>query len=224
MAPLSRMGLNVAMRLSNLSFAAGPDGLAAAVGRLEEALGVGFRDGGFHPSFGTRNNILTVADGRYIEVVEVLEHPAAEKAVFGQAVRARTALGGGWLAWVLVVDDMAPLEERLERKSVNGVRHFPDGRVLEWQQIGIKGLMADPQLPFFVKWASTPDVLPSALPPADIELLEIRLSGSPERVSEWIGTELGPVFDGVALAFNSPNGNPGIEAVTFRCPKGIVTI
>lgn len=218
------MGLNAAMRFSNLSFAAGPDGLAAAVGRLEDALGVEFRDGGFHPRFGTRNNILTVADGRYIEVVEVLEHPAAEKAVFGQAVRARTALGGGWLAWVLVVDDMAPVEQRLERKAVVGTRQFPDGRRLDWEQIGIKGLMADPQLPFFVKWLSEPELLPSALPAEDVEILEIRLSGSPERVSEWIGQELGPVFDGVALAFNSPNGNPGIEAVTFRCPKGIVTI
>ena len=218
------MGLNAVMRLSNLSFAAGPDGLAAAVGRLEETLGVEFRDGGFHPRFGTRNNILTMADGRYIEVVEVLEHPAAEKAIFGQAVRARTELGGGWLAWVLEVDDMSPLEARLERQAVDGTRQVPDGRRLDWQQIGIKGLMADPQLPFFVKWTSEPELRPSALPPEPVELLEIRLSGSPERVSDWIGESLGPVFDGVALTFNSPNGNPGIEAVTFRCPNGIVTI
>ncbi|MDO5533043.1 MAG: VOC family protein [Propionibacteriaceae bacterium] len=212
------------MRLSNLSFAAGPDGLAPAVARLEETLGVSFRDGGFHPRFGTRNNILSLDHGRFLEVVEVLEHPAAEKAVFGQAVRARTELGGGWLAWVLEVDDMAPLEARLEREAVEGSRQFPDGRRLDWKQIGIKGLMADPQLPFFVKWTSDEDVRPSALPPEPVELLEIRLSGSPERVSEWIGEELGPVFDGVALTFNSPNGHPGIEAVTFRCPQGIVTI
>ena len=218
------MGLNAVMRLSNISFAAGPDGLAAAVERLQDALGVEFRDGGFHPRFGTRNHIMTIAGGRFIEVVEVLEHPAAEKAVFGQAVRARSELGGGWLAWVLEVDDMAPLEQRLGRSAVPGNRKFPDGQELTWQQIGIKGLMADPQLPFFVKWDSEEDLRPSALPPEPVELLEIRLSGSPERVSEWIGQDLGPVFDGVALTFNSPNGNPGIEAVTFRCPNGIVTI
>lgn len=218
------MGFNVRMRLSNLTFAAGPDGLASAVSRLEDALGASFRDGGFHPRFGTRNNVLPLADGRYIEAVEVLEHPAAEKAVFGQAVRARSELGGGWLAWVIQVDDMALIEERLGRSAVHGSRLFPDGRRLEWDQIGIKGLMADPQLPFFVKWTSPDELLPSALPPHEVEILEIRLSGSHDRVSEWVGLDIGPVFDGVALNFDSPNGNPGIESVTFRCPKGIVTI
>ena len=212
------------MRLSNLTFAAGPDGLAPAVARLEDALGVSFRDGGFHPRFGTRNNILAVDGGRYLEVVEVLEHPAAEKAVFGQAVRARAELGGGWMAWVLQVDDMAPLEERLTRKAVHGSRLFPDGRRLEWDQIGIKGLLADPQLPFFVRWTSPEEVRPAALAPAPVDIVEIRLSGSPERVSEWIGIDLGPVFDGIALTFDAPNGNPGIESVTFRCPNGLVTI
>ena len=212
------------MRLSNLSFAAGPDGLAAAVARLAGALGVSFRDGGFHPSFGTRNNILPVAGNRYVEVVEVLEHPAAEKAVFGQAVRARSEAGGGWLAWVLEVEDLSSLEERLGRKAVRGTRQFPDGRRLEWEQIGVRGLIADPQLPYFVRWVSDPILRPSALPAADVEILQIRLSGSRERVSEWIGTELGPVFDGIGLNFDSPNGHPGIESVTFRCPNGIVTI
>lgn len=212
------------MRLSNLSFAAGPDGLAASVERLEDALGVPFRDGGFHPRFGTRNHIMAVADHRYVEVVEVLEHPAAEKAVFGQAVRARSELGGGWLAWIIEVDDMAPLEERLGRQAVEGTRQFPDGRRLEWQQIGVKGLLADPQLPYFVRWTSDEDLRPSALPPAPVEILEVRLSGSPDRVSEWIGCELDRVFDGVALTFDAPNGQPGIESVTFRCPNGTVTI
>lgn len=218
------MVLNDYMRLSNLSFAAGPDGLAAAVRRLEGELGISFRDGGFHPSFGTRNNIITVAGGRHIEVVEVLEHPAAEKAVFGQAVRARTEQGGGWLAWVIEVDAMSGLEERLGRSAVHGTRQFPDGRRLEWDQIGVKGLLADPQLPFFVRWVSEPGLRPSALEPVAVEILEIRLAGSEARVAEWLGVDPGPMFDGVALRFDAPNGQPGLESVTFRCPNGIVTI
>ena len=34
-------------------------------------------------------------------VVEVLDHPASDKAPFGQAVRARSADGGGWLGWFM---------------------------------------------------------------------------------------------------------------------------
>ena len=64
-------------------------------------------DGGVHPRFGTRNMILPLTDGTYLEVVEVLDHPASDKAPFGQAVRARSALGGGWLGWVVAVDDIA---------------------------------------------------------------------------------------------------------------------
>lgn len=212
------------MKIATLSFAAGPDGLFPAVARLEKALGSSFRDGGFHPRFGTRNHILPTLHDKYIEVVEVLEHPAAEKAPFGQAVRARSETGGGWLAWVIECDDIAVIEQRLGRESVPGSRQFPDGRRLEWRQIGIRGLLNDPQLPYFFQWESPPDVRPSALAPADVEILEIEISGNEQRVADWLGVELGPVFDGIALTFTSPNGTPGIDAVTFRCPNGIVRI
>lgn len=211
------------MHLDHLTFAVGPDGLAAEVARLGDQLGARFRDGGFHPRFGTRNNILPLAGDRYIEVVEVLEHPAAEKAPFGQAVRARSEMGGGWMGWVISVDDIAPIEQRLQRQAVNGSRHFPDGRLLEWKQIGVKGLLSDPQLPFFVKWTSQEDVLPRALD-GDIELLEIEIAGSRSRVSNWLGVEVDDVFDGVEIKFTSPNGQPGLDAATFKTAKGTVRI
>lgn len=211
------------MRVDHLTFAVGPSGLAAEVSRLGDLLGARFRDGGFHPRFGTRNNILPLAHGRYLEVVEVLEHPAAEKAPFGQAVRARSELGGGWMGWVVSVDDLAPIEERLERTAVYGSRHFPDGRLLEWHQIGIRGLLSDPQLPYFIHWESAPDVLPSALE-GDVELLEIEIAGTRDRVEDWLGIEIGEAFDGVDLKFTAPYGQPGIDAAVFATSKGTVRV
>lgn len=212
------------MHVDHLTFVAGPSGLQATVQELSEALGRKFKDGGFHPRFGTRNNILPLTDGRYIEVVEVLDHPAADKAVYGQAVRARQELGGGWLGWVISVDDLAPYEQRLERKAVPGSRQFPDGRRLEWEQIGIKGLMTDAQLPYFLKWESPADVLPSALA-GDVRLETIEIAGSPERVADWVGFEVGEHLDGINLHFTSPNGHPGVAAVVFDVPgKGLVRI
>lgn len=211
------------MHVDHLVFAAGPDGLKDEADRLGALLGIEAKDGGFHPRFGTRNHILPLADDRYIEVVEVLEHPAADKAPFGQAVRARSEMGGGWMGWVLAVDDIAPYEKRLERESVAGSRHFPDGRLLEWRQIGIKGLMADPQLPYFLKWESEHELLPRALS-GEVSLSAIDIAGSRPRLEEWLGQQVGESLDGVALNFVAPNGQPGIDVVTFETAKGTVRI
>ena len=108
------------MRLDHVSYAAEKDGVRATADRLAQALGVRAVNGGVHPSFGTRNVILPMAHGRYVEVVEVLDHPASDKAPFGQAVRARSALGGGWLGWVVAVPDIAVVETRLGREAVPG--------------------------------------------------------------------------------------------------------
>lgn len=212
------------MHVDHLIFATGPDGLKAEAARLAEALGTDYKDGGFHPRFGTRNHIIPLAGGRYVEVVEVLDHPAADKAAFGQAVRARSDMGGGWMGWVVSVPDISPYEVRLERSAVPGSRQFPDGRRLEWSQIGIRGLIADPQLPYFVQWKSDPSLLPAALP-GQVELKQIEISGSAERLSEWLAMPVGDNIDDVALDLVSPRGMPGINNVTFESPtKGTVTI
>lgn len=211
------------MHVDHLTFAVGSAGLKAESDRLGALLGERFRDGGFHPRFGTRNHILPLTDGRYLEVVEVLEHPAAEKAPFGQAVRARSEMGGGWLGWVVSVDDLHPYEARLEREAAQGSRHFPDGRLLEWQQIGVKGLIADPQLPYFIKWESEPSVLPSALE-GDIRLDRIEISGTRSRVEDWLGQEIGDELDGVRIKFSSEYGQPGILSATFITPNGKIKI
>ncbi len=212
-----------AMHVDHLTFAVGSSGLKAESDRLGALLGERFRDGGFHPRFGTRNHILPLADNRYLEIVEVLEHPAAEKAPFGQAVRARSETGGGWLGWVISVEDLAPFEQRLEREAVAGSRHFPDGRLLEWHQIGVKGLLADPQLPYFLKWDSDPSVQPSALQ-GEIRLERVEIAGTKSRVEDWLGVSLEDTFDGVKLKFSSPNGQPGILSATFMTPNGKVKI
>ena len=211
------------MRLDHLSFAAGPEGLAETTRRLGADLGATFLDGGFHPRFGTRNAILPLTAGHYLEVVEVLDHPGADKAPFGQAVRARSEAGGGWLGWVVAVDDLGPIEQRIGRPPIDGHRHLPDGTTLEWQQLGVKDLQVDPQLPFFVRWLSDPAIHPSANG-HQIELLKIVLAGDRRRINDWLGGRFESVLRDVDVDWAQPNGRPGLVAAVFSTPRGEVTL
>ena len=176
-----------------------------------------------HPRFGTRNIILPLAGDRYLEVVEVLDHPASDKAPFGQAVRARSELGGGWMAWVIAVDDLGDVESRLGRRAVEGQRHTPEGVELHWRQIGIRGLIADPQLPFFVQW-STMDHHPSRLDESAVKLTGLHISGEPARIRNWLGiAERGDWEREVDFTFEQ-HDVAALESVTFESPAGSVTI
>jgi len=214
----------LAMRLDHVSYAAGPDGLVGTAARLGAQLGEEFRDGGIHPRFGTRNMVLPLTAGTYLEVVTVLDHPASDKAPFGQAVRARSELGGGWLGWVVAVDDMAKVEARLGRDSVQGNRHRPDGVELRWRQIGVMGLQSDPQLPFFVQWQSPAEQHPSAGATGAVQLDTIEIAGDPNRVSDWLGNSVEGPLDDVNVEWVAPDGAPGIVAARFRTPNGIVRV
>jgi hypothetical protein len=212
------------MHLDHVSFAAGPDGMVATAERLSRVLGESFQDGGVHPRFGTRNMVLPLTNGQYLEVVEVLDHPASDKAPFGQAVRARSQAGGGWLAWVVAVDDLGPYERRLQRPAVAGNRHRPDGVELRWRQIGVKGLQADPQLPFFVEWESGPELHPSAGSTGKVSLSGLEIAGDPQRVADWLDAPASESLAGLDVRWVAPNGTPGIVAARFETPDGAVRI
>lgn len=214
------------MRLDHVSYAVGPEGLHATADRIGEMLGIDWVNGGVHPRFGTRNVFFPMKNRQYFEIVEVLEHPAAEKAPFGQAVRARSNMGGGWMGWVVSVDDMTPFEERLDRRAVPGARTFPDGRVLEWQQIGIKGLIADPQVPYILKWNEGTEALhPSQAEPAQAAIESITIAGNRPRVRDWLGLgDSDELVEDLNIKYISPSGTPGIAEVTFSTPKGNVTL
>lgn len=210
------------MRLDHVSYAAGPDGLRPTAERLCNELGVEAVDGGVHPRFGTRNVVIPLRGDQYVEVVEVLDHPAADKAPFGQAVRARSGAGGGWLAWVLAVDDLTPLESRIGRPAVDGNRHLPDGTQLHWRQLGVASVVEDPQLPYFVQWAVAEDRHPSRVGPSAVSMVGLTIAGERETVLDWLGGETS--VQDLAVEWIAAEGHPGLRAVTFASPRGTVTI
>lgn len=206
------------MRLDHISYACAPGELAEVVQRIGSDLGSAFMDGGIHPSFGTRNFVMPMANGVYIEVVAALDHPAADKAPFGQAVRRCAEEGGGWLGWAVSVDSIAPIEGRLGRASVAGHRVRPDGSELRWRQIGILDLIDDPQLPYFIQWES------SACHPAagggPVELKSIEVNGDAAVLREWLDNAEDPL----SWITWVEDDEPGIVACGFETPRGFVRI
>lgn len=212
------------MRLDHVSYAVSAGELASTVGALGARLGGVFRDGGVHPRFGTRNFVLPLDGGCYVEVVAPLEHPSGDRLPFGRAVRERAAAGGGWLAWVVAVEDVGVVERRLGRSAAEGHRVRPDGFDLRWQQIGLLDVLADPQLPFFVQWLVDPAELPSAGPPAGSpRLTGLEIRGDEERVGRWLSADGGWPLPDVAVTWVD-GSSPGLAAVEFAAAQGRVRI
>jgi hypothetical protein len=212
------------MRLDHLSYAAGPEGLAACVQRLGARLGAAFTDGGLHPSFGTRNFVLALRNGCYIEVVDVLDHPAVDTAPFGQAVKARSQAGGGWLGWAVRVSDITAVESRLGRRAVDGHRRRPDGFDLRWKQIGINDLAVDPQRPFFVQW-QVDDAHHPSTNGSTITLTSLEFAGDEAVVDSYLGISSTQPLDGIEVIWEIPvDDETGVLAAVFNTPNGSVRL
>jgi len=56
------------------------------------------------------------------------------------------------LTWVFSTEDLAPIEAAIGRPAIEGHRRRPDGTDLKWKQVGVKELLTDPELPFFIQW------------------------------------------------------------------------
>jgi hypothetical protein len=220
----------VAVRLDHVSYAVNADAFAPTVSRLGSLLGAAFSDGGVHPAYGTRNAVLPLAGGAYVEVVTALDHPSTDRAPFGQAVRRRAQLGGGWLGWVVGVDNLTPFEDRLGRLAGEGHRRRPDGTLLKWRQIGIIELIDDPQLPYLIQWQVPDEDHPSAGASPALGIDQLQISGERTAILNWLGTpERDPLphvhVDWLAPAdVTSAYEEAGLVAVDFRTAHGTVRI
>ncbi len=179
---------NISMRLDHVSYVTSHDQLADTVQRLGSRLGTTFVDGGIHPRFGTRNFTAPLLDGKYIEVVCPLDHPATEQTPWGKAVSKKAQEGGGWLTWVFSTDDISPIEEKFGRKAVDGHRTRPDGTDLKWKQIGVKEIEESRQLPFFIQWLSPNH--PSSDGIASAKIATLQIADQNELNDSWFREEI----------------------------------
>jgi len=215
---------NFPMRLDHVSYATTHDQISDVVQRIGSQIGTAFVDGGIHPRFGTRNFTAPLIGGQYVEVVCALNHPAAEQTPFGKAVSLKAAEGGGWLSWVLSTKNIGQFETRLGREAVEGHRRRPDGTDLKWKQLGIKELLADETLPFFIEWLSTDHPSADGSPRSEIQSLEI--AGDEAALRAYVGRDLSEATGDIDVKFVpvTEETGVGLVSVTFKNHSGDVRI
>jgi hypothetical protein len=216
---------NNSMRLDHVSYVTSHDQLADTVQRLGSRLGTTFVDGGIHPRFGTRNFTAPLLDGKYIEVVCPLDHPATEQTPWGKAVSKKAQEGGGWLTWVFSTEDIAPIEERFGRKAVDGHRTRPDGTDLKWKQIGVKEITDSRELPFFIEWLTQDHPSKDGQPVAKI--VKILICDDNKLSDSWFKDEIMKALNGISVEWVKPldsEDDKGLIGIEISSPNGTEVI
>ena len=213
------------MHLDHISYVTSHDQLADTVQRLGSRLGSTFVDGGIHPRFGTRNFTAALLDGRYVEVVCPLDHPATEQTPWGRAVSKKAQEGGGWLTWVFSTSNIEPVEKKFGRQAVEGHRTRPNGTDLKWKQIGVKEITDSREFPFFIQWLTDDHPSKDGIPVSKIE--KIVISDSNKLNESWFKDEILNSLNGIEIEWvesTNTDFEKGILAVHLRTPLELVVI
>ena len=205
------------LRLDHVVYAVAD--LDDAAERWRRDLGLDSVAGGRHARWGTANRIVPLGD-QYLEIVAVVDPPAAEGAVFGRAVARRARDGGGWLTPVAMTDDLEEIAGRLGLEITAGARRRPDGEELRWRSAGFDDPRRAEWMPFFIRW----DV-PTELHPGKARaghgirvdaIASVAIGGDEARMRSWLG-------DG-ELPFRLLSGAEGVRSVVLSTAEGELTI
>jgi hypothetical protein len=116
-----------------------------AAARLERELGLVARGGGRHEGIGTVNRIVPLGGG-YLELLAVADPKEAASSPFGRGLMARLEhAGDGLLGWVVAVDDIDSVAQRLGTALTTISRAGLSARLT-----GLAEAMREPFLPFFI--------------------------------------------------------------------------
>ena len=132
--------------------------------------------GGAHPGLGTRNALLGLADGRYLEIIapDPEQRPSGGFAA-ALADLARPAL----ITWALRSSDLPGVARQLSaagigtRGPVPTRRSRPDGVELAWELLFAHGHEFGALMPFFIDWGESPHPADGLQPAGTLEAITV---------------------------------------------------
>jgi hypothetical protein len=136
-----------------------PD-LQMGVERVERMLGVLASPGGQHLGRGTRNALLSLGPGAYLEIIgpDPEQSPPAQPRPFGIDDLKEPRL----VTWAAKEKNLEQLASNAERRGlklgevISGSRRRADGVMLSWRYTDPRTVVADGVVPFFIDWGNTP--------------------------------------------------------------------
>jgi hypothetical protein len=189
--------------------------LDAGVAFLEAKSGVRAVFGGVHPKRGTRNALLSLGKGRYLEILAL--DPAQTNA---QDVRARELehlTSPRILTWAAATRDIDTLDKKLRSAGlqtsgvVAGSREKPDGTVLRWKTLAV-GEQDEDIVPFVIEWDPA-SKHPSLDSPGGCTIRELRLEHpDPAKVNR--------LLEAMGLRVRARRGARARITALLATPKG----
>jgi hypothetical protein len=189
--------------------------LDEGVRQFEQRTGVRPVKGGEHPGRGTRNALVSLGPGHYVEILA--PQPSAPDSDQVRPLRAMADLMP--IGWAVSVGDVEAARRRLSAAGFGlsdvmpGSRAKPDGTLLEWKTFAI-ARPAIVGVPFFIRWGDGTRH-PSQDSPGGCSLERLQII-SPA------GDDLRRVLAALPLDVAVEVGARGGMDVTLRCPQGPV--
>lgn len=135
-----------------------PD-LDAGIRHVEQLLGVSPAPGGRHQSLGTKNALLSLGEGVYLEVLA--PDPVGEPPERPRPLGIDDLEVPRFLTWAARVPDLLALVARARDRGIDlgevthGSRTRPDGTTISWTGTDMWRLRAGGVLPFFIDWGDS---------------------------------------------------------------------
>lgn len=135
-----------------------PD-VRAASRAVADALGIEPAFGGAHPDHGTCNALLSLGEGRYLELIGPDPHATSP----GDLARRAAAVDGAEVWGFAVAQpeletlaEMAPSLQLQATELRDGSRLTADGTLLRWRLLGLSSPTLGGLVPFGIDWLDTP--------------------------------------------------------------------
>ena len=194
----------------------GCSNLATGIDFVYQQTGVRAEFGGVHPGNGTQNALLSLGTNRYLEIIAPdPKQPASADTRDLRNLDDDPAIVG----WAAHHADIEALAARLKKQGFEiegpmpGSRKRPDGRLLTWKVMRLKG---DPTLllPFFIEW-SADSIHPSVDSPQGCSLLRFQ-AFAPNADAHAISRQM----QLLGLDLPMAEGKHSLLVATISGPKG----